>query len=148
MSGSIEVSFSLRLVSVSNLLLYLVLTTAREEKPFSHKYQVANRMRKRTALSESAGYSLRRCTHKSRNVWPLKADFNVSSQDDFAPFLLPLLIVTAVSQCRSKIIAYDGYMQKTNVTVTSTSKYCFKKSFILRGVPLEGARVPLVRVTQ
>ena len=71
---------------------------------------VANGMRKRTALSESAGYSLRRCIQKSRNVWPLKADFNVSSQDDFAKMLLPLLVVTAVSQCRFKMIAYDGYM--------------------------------------
>ena len=109
---------------------------------------VANGMRKRTALSESAGYSLRRCIQKSRNVWPLKADFNVSSQDDFAKLLLPLLVVTAVSQCRFNIIAYDGYMHIFSLTVASTSKNCFKKSFILR-VPLEGARVPpVVRVPQ
>ena len=81
MSGSIEVSFSLRLGSASNLLLYLVLMKAREEKPFSHNYVVANGMTKRTALSESAGYSLRHCIRKSSNVLTLKADFNVSSQD-------------------------------------------------------------------
>ena len=108
MSGSIEVSFSLRLGSASNLLLYLVLMTAREEKPFSHKYVVANGRRKRTALSESAGYSQRRCIQKSSNVWPLKADFNVSTQDDFAKYLLPLLVVTAVSQCRFKIMHMMG----------------------------------------
>ena len=119
--------------------------TAREEKPFSHKYVVANGMRKRTALSERAGYSLRRCNQKSKNVWPLMADFNVSSHDDFAPFLLPLLIVTAVSQFRFMIIAYDGYMQIIFLTFASTSKNCFKKSLILR-VPLEGARVPLHRL--
>ena len=58
MTGSIEVSLSLRLGSASNLLLYLVSMKAREEKTYSHKCVVANGMRKRTASSKIAGYSL------------------------------------------------------------------------------------------
>lgn len=83
MSGAIEVSFSLSSGSAFSLLLYLVLITAREEKPFSHRYVVAKGRRKRTALSDRAGYSLCCFIQKSTKDCFLKAGFSVSSQDNY-----------------------------------------------------------------
>ena len=82
LSGSIEVSFSLRCGSAFVLLLYFVFMMASEDKPSPTDMWSQREGESHTAFPESAGHSLCCCFPKSNNDRLLKAEFNVSSHDN------------------------------------------------------------------